>query len=60
MGEHALRFARAVPAPTCRWNRFDALRTALPDPVGVSALIQERAVTSPIRIVPVDAVPETG
>lgn len=58
--EHALYFARVLQVPTCRWSRFDALRTGLPDPVGVPALIQERAVTSPVWIVPDDAAPEAG
>lgn len=53
--EHALYLARALQVPTCRWSRFDAMRTGQPDPVGVPALIQERAVTSPIWIVPAGA-----
>ena len=51
--EHALYFARALQVPTCRWSRLDAMRIGQPDPVGVPALIQERAVTSPIWLVPV-------
>ncbi len=52
-GEHTLYYARVLQVPSCRWSRFDAMRTGRPDPVGVPVLIQERAVTSPIWLVPV-------
>ncbi len=50
--EHALYQARVLQVPTCRWSHFDAIRLGRPDPVGVPTMLQERAVSSPIWIVP--------
>jgi len=51
---HALYFVRVLQVPTCRWSSFDAIRLGRSRPVGVPATIQERAVTSPIWIRPVE------
>ena len=51
-GEHALYYARVLQVPSCRWSSFDALRLGQAPPVGLPVTIQERAVTSPIWIVP--------
>ena len=48
----ALYYARVLQVPTCRWTSFDALRLGRTPPASVPATIQERAVTSPIWIVP--------
>ena len=58
--DHALYYARVLQVPTCRWSRFDALRTGRPDPVGVPVLIQERAVTSPIWLAPIGGASGAG
>ncbi len=51
-GEPALYYVRVLQVPTCRWSSFDAMRTGRARPAGVPATIQERALTSPIWIVP--------
>ncbi len=51
-GEPALYYARVLQVPSCRWSSFDALRLGQAPPVGLPVTIQERAITSPIWIVP--------
>jgi hypothetical protein len=59
-GERALYYARVLQVPTCRWSSFDAMRTGRPRPTGVPATIQERALTSPIWVLPEDPIPTGG
>jgi hypothetical protein len=51
-GEAALYYVRVLQVATCRWSSFDAMRTGRARPTGVPALIQERAITSPIWLLP--------
>lgn len=49
---HALYYARVLQVPSCRWSSFDAMRLGQAPPSGIPTTIQERAITSPIWIVP--------
>ncbi|MCA9501840.1 MAG: DUF3604 domain-containing protein [Spirochaetaceae bacterium] len=46
----AFYYARVLQGPTCRWSTWDALRSGLPRPEEVPAVIQERALSSPIWV----------
>ena len=49
---HAVYYVRALENPSCRWSTWDAVRAGVPPRPGVSAVIQERAWSSPIWSVP--------
>ncbi|MFO0687387.1 MAG: DUF3604 domain-containing protein [Myxococcota bacterium] len=48
----ALYQVRVLQVPTCRWSSFDAKKLGQKPPSEVPATIQERALTSPIWVLP--------
>lgn len=46
--QRAFYYVRVLQVPTCRWSTYDANRLGLDRPESVPAMIQERAITSPI------------
>lgn len=51
--EHAaVYYVRVLQTPTCRWSSYDAIRLEIPPVEEVTALVQERAWSSPIWIEP--------
>lgn len=49
---HANYFVRVLENPTCRWSTWDAIREGTPLNPDLPAIIQERAWSSPIWLVP--------
>lgn len=47
-GEPAFYYARVLEIPTPRWSAFDARELGVPHPEGIPAVLQERAIGSPI------------
>jgi hypothetical protein len=51
-GQLAFYYVRVLESPTCRWSTWDALRAGTAPNPALPALIQERAWSSPIWLVP--------
>ena len=45
---NAVYYVRVLENPSCRWSTWDAVRAGVPPRPGISAVIQERAWSSPI------------
>ncbi|MEZ5938232.1 MAG: DUF3604 domain-containing protein [Hyphomonadaceae bacterium] len=52
--QNALYYARVLENPTCRWSTWDAIRVGQEPNPDLEKVIQERAYSSPIWIVPVE------
>lgn len=50
--QRAFYYVRALENPTCRWSTWDALRAGTEPRPGVALLLQERAWSSPIWLLP--------
>jgi hypothetical protein len=50
--QRAFYYVRALENPTCRWSTWDALRAGTKPRPGVALLLQERAWSSPIWLLP--------
>jgi len=50
--QRAFYYVRALENPTCRWSTWDALRAGVAPRSDLPALIQERAWSSPIWVLP--------
>ena len=50
--QKAFYYARVLENPTCRWSTWDALRAGVAPRDNLEAVIQERAWSSPIWVIP--------
>ena len=51
-GQRAFYYVRVLENPTCRWSTWDAIKAGVPPREDLKALIQERAWSSSIWLVP--------
>ena len=58
--QRAFYYVRALENPTCRWSTWDALRAGVPPRSDLPVLLQERAWSSPIWVLPESSVDTTA
>jgi hypothetical protein len=51
-GQRAFYYVRVLENPTCRWSTWDAIKAGVPPREDLKSLIQERAWSSSIWLVP--------